>query len=239
MSDTLVTPNSAFAGSATQGAKAERNALSYGFAPSIVTLLSEGSPQADAIRALRTHIMARHLHEGRRALAICAPSVDVGCSFVAANLAVGLSQIGVKTLLIDGDLRRPALDQMIRPPRPSGGLVQALKTPDLAVKASIDADVLPNFSIMYAGQAASNSQELLATERFKVLMNYCLREYDATIVDTPPANASSDARRISGVVGYSLIVAAKDKSFLSDIRTLNTQLRADRAVVVGTVLNGA
>ena len=219
--------------------RGDGEAPAYGFSPSIVTLLSEGSPQADAIRSLRTHIMARHLHLGRRALAICAPSSGVGCSFVAANLAVSLSQIGVKTLLIDGDLRRPAIDQLIRPPRPPGGLVQALKSADVTFKASIDADVLPNLSIMYAGRAASNPQELLATERFQTLMNHCLREFDATIVDTPPANTSSDARRISGVVGYSLVVTAKDKTFIKDVKTLIGQLRADRSVVIGTLMNRA
>ena len=211
----------------------------YGFAPSIVALLSEAGPQAEAIRGLRTHIMARHLNQGRRALAVCAPSVGVGCSFIAANLAVGLSQIGVKTLLIDGDLHRPAIDRMIRPPNAPGGLVKALTSVDLAFQDSINPNVLPNLSIMYAGKAAANPQELLAGERFQTLMNYCLREYEVTIVDTPPANTSSDARRIGSVVGYSLIVAAKNSSFVKDIRTLSGQLKADHAAVIGTVLNRA
>ncbi len=41
-------------------------------------------------------------------------------------------------------------------------------------------------------------------------MDFCLREFDATIVDTPPANQYSDARRVSTVVGYSLIVAHRN-----------------------------
>ena len=239
MSDTLMTLDAATSPSARPADEPASRSRAYGFAPSVVALLSEGGAQAEAIRGLRTHVMARHLNEGRRALAVCAPSAGVGCSFIAANLAVSLSQIGVKTLLIDGDLRHPALDRMIRPPTASGGLVQALKSSELAIKASIDPDVLPNLSIMYAGQATANSQELLATERFRVLMNHCLREYDATIVDTPPANASSDARRISGVTGYSLIVTAKDKTFTKDVKTLCKQLHDDHAVVIGTLLNKA
>ena len=90
---------------------------------------------------------------------------------------------------------------------------------------------------MYAGHPVTNSQELLAGDRFKALMNFCLREYDATIVDTPPANTSTDARRIGGVVGYSLIVTGKDRTFIKDIKTLTSELRADGCVAIGTVLN--
>jgi capsular exopolysaccharide synthesis family protein len=211
----------------------------YGFAPDMVTVLSPIDPRAEAIRALRTHVMAQHINLGRRALAVCAPSANVGCSFVAANLAVSLSQIGVNTLLIDGDLRRPALDLLIRPPQPSRGLAQCLQSPDAPFGADIDDGVLPNLSLMYAGHATANPQELLAGDRFRSLMKFCLREFDATIVDTPPANTSTDARRISGVAGYSLIVTQQNKTFVRDVATLAGQLQADRAVVIGTVMNQA
>ena len=44
--------------------------------------------RAEGMRAIRTHIMAQHVERGRRALAICAPNRGVGCTFIAANLAV-------------------------------------------------------------------------------------------------------------------------------------------------------
>ena len=234
MSETVIGP-------AVERAPAIRETppLSYGFSPAIVTVLSPAGMQADAIRSLRTHLMAQHFNHGRRALAVCGPSANVGCSFIAANLAICLSQIGVKTLLIDGDLRRPTIDRMIQSPHTSGGLLQALKSEESAFGANIQSNILPNFSVMYAGQAVGNPQELLAGGRFRALMNYCLREYEATIIDTPPANTSTDARRISGVVGYGLIVTARDETFLNDVKTLGDQLMADRASVVGTLLNRA
>jgi Mrp family chromosome partitioning ATPase len=92
---------------------------------------------------------------------------------------------------------------------------------------------------MYAGGEAPNPQELLAGHRFKDLMEFCLRDYEATIVDTPAANICSDARRISTVVGYSLLVARVNKSYVADLKTLSSQLQGDHARVVGTVLNEA
>ena len=68
-------------------------------------------------------------------------------------------------------------------------------------------------------------------------MHVCLRQFDVTVIDTPPANSSSDARLIGSVAGYSLIVARRDKSFVSDIKTLSDQLKSDGVRVIGSVLN--
>lgn len=215
------------------------SAEAHTFSQALVTISNPYERPAEAIRALRTHVMAQHVDEGRRALAVCAASEGVGCTFIAANLAVALSQIGVKTLLIDGDLRHPSVHTVIRPPRLLEGLRQCLASPDVHFGDSIDYEVLPNLSVMYSGGPAGNPQELLASDRFKGLMDFCLRDFDLTIVDTPPANSCSDARRVSTVVGYSLIVTRRNKSFIQDIKTLIGQLRADHARVVGTVLNEA
>jgi capsular exopolysaccharide synthesis family protein len=207
------------------------------FSSSLVTLSRPQDAPAEAIRALRTYIMTHHVQGGRRALAVCAASPGVGCTFTAANLAVALSQIGIKTLLIDGNLRAPGVEQLIQPPAPMDGLRQCLASYDANFNDCIDADVLPGLSVMYAGGASANPQELLAGHRFKDLMEFCLRDYEATIVDTPAANSCSDARRVSTVVGYSLLVARINKSYVDDLKTLTSQLQGDHARVVGTVLN--
>jgi protein-tyrosine kinase len=209
------------------------------FSPSLVTLSRPQERPAEAIRALRTYVMTHHVQEGRRALAVCAASPGVGCTFTATNLAVALSQIGVKTLLIDANLRTPGVDALIQPPTPRDGLRQCLGSYDLSFNDGIETDVLSNLSVMYSGDVAPNPQELLANHRFKELMEFCLRDYEATIVDTPPANSCSDARRVSTVVGYSLLVARINKSYVDDLKTLTAQLQGDHARVVGTVLNEA
>jgi protein-tyrosine kinase len=203
---------------------------------SLVTLSQGSSRTAEAIRALRTHVMARHVSEGHRALAICAPSRGSGCTFVATNLAVALSQIGVNTLLVDADLRTPSIASIFGYKSPKSDLRNVLSS-NQNFNDCVEADVLPSLSVLFSAGSAPNAQELLAGARFKSLIDYCLREYDATIVDTPPANAYSDARRVSTVVGYSLIVAQRDKSHINDIKALAEHLRGDHATVIGTVLN--
>ncbi len=195
--------------------------------------------QAEAIRALRTHVLTSHLQRGRRALVVCAPSAEVGCSFVAVNLAVALAQIGLKVLLIDGDLRRPSLRTYFPSPAPAPGLYECLRADGASFTRGIVADHATGLSIMYAGEAGADAPELLSSDRFKTLMDFCLRQFEVTIIDTPPANSCSDARLISSVVGYSLIVTRRNHSFVADVKTLADELRQDNARVIGTVLNEA
>jgi capsular exopolysaccharide synthesis family protein len=199
------------------------------------TLSQPRSPTAEAIRALRTHTMARHLALGRRAIVVCAASADSGCTFVAANLAVALAQGGSNTLLIDADLRNPGVGRIFR--RPSAqGLQQYLEQPGSRPGDLIEPNVLPNLSVLFAGGAAANPEELLAGSRFDELVDFCLREFDATIIDTPPANSSSDIGRICSVATYCAIVARRNKTFVNDVKLLTEQLRADGAQIIGTVL---
>jgi capsular exopolysaccharide synthesis family protein len=200
-----------------------------------VTLDPGPSLAAESMRTLRTHVMARHVQPGHRALAVCAPSQGVGCTFVASNLAVALSQIGVNTLLIDANMRRPMVADVFGITEMKNDLRTALAS-DYNINDCLVRAVLPQLSVLPAGGRASNAHELIASSRFKFLMDFCLREFDATILDTPPANKYSDARRIGSVAGYCLVVAQRNKSLLSDVKALVQDLQGDRANVIGTVL---
>jgi capsular exopolysaccharide synthesis family protein len=210
--------------------------ITYSFSPEIVMISKPNGARAEAVRALRTHIMAQHVEDGRRGLAVCAASGGVGATFTASNLAVALAQIGVKVLLIDGDLRSAEVGGYIRASAPVEGLNQCLQADGADISPYVQSEVLENLSVMFAGGVSPVGQELLASDRFADVMARCLRDYDLTIVDTPAANSCADARRISTVAGYSLIVAKRHQSFVDDIRALAAQLREDRAQIVGTVL---
>jgi capsular exopolysaccharide synthesis family protein len=209
---------------------------SYQLSSDLLSLEDQIGADGESFRQLRTHIMARHVGEGRRALAVCAATPSVGCSFVASNLAVALSQIGVKTLLVDANLREPAIERYFRPSTNRPGLQQCLQSDDTMFSEWIQPEILPNLSILFAGGTPGNPQELLASTRFAELMSFCLRDYDMTLLDTPAASSCSDVHRVSTVAGYSLVVARRDKSLVDDVKTLIGQLESDRARVVGTVM---
>lgn len=208
----------------------------YAFSSEVVMISEPDGARAEAVRTLRTHIMAQHVEGGRRGLAVCSASGGVGATFTAVNLAVALAQIGVKVLLIDGDLRNGKIQDFIRPPQTPKGLRQCLQGEGPDISDYVQSDVIENLSVVFAGGNSGSGQELLANDRFADVMARCLRDYDLTIVDTPPANSCADARRISTVSGYSIIVARRHVSFVDDLKVLAAQLREDRAQIVGTVL---
>ncbi len=212
-------------------------AYRYELSPDLVTLSDTRLAEAEAIRTARTHVMARHMEDGRRGLALCAATSGVGCSFTAANLAVALSQAGIATLLIDGDMRTPQIETFIRPSAPTDGLKQCLAMADRPASDFMHQEVLPNLSVMYSGGVAHDAQELLASDAFKKLIERCLRDFQFTIIDTPAAANVSDALRIASVIGYTLIVAQAHTTRANDVAVLARQLQGDGAEVVGAVLN--
>jgi capsular exopolysaccharide synthesis family protein len=195
------------------------------------------SVEAEAIRALRTRLAAQHLREGRRSLAVCAATAESGCTYVALNLAVAMAQAGVRTALVDTNLRDPMVADLCGLPLGMPGLADYLSGRAGALGEIVDAELMPNLAVIGAGETPDNPQELLSGARFRALVDQLLREYDLTIFDTPPANICSDGQRVATMAGFSLIVGRKHKAYVEDMKTLAKQLRADRSVVVGSILN--
>lgn len=211
----------------------------FAFSTELVALDRSVGFDVEAIRAAGSQLIDQHVAAGRRGLAMCGVSRGVGVTFVAANLALVLAQGGLSTLLIDANLRDPGVDKLITPQTPGAGLQQFLRSASLSRSEVIHAEVLPNLSVMLAGGPALGVSELIGGERMRVLIADCLRDYDLTIIDTPPANRSADARAITAAVGYGLIVARRGLSRVDDVATLARELQEDGAQVIGAVFNGA
>ena len=211
----------------------ERRAVSA----ELIVLSDPAGVKAEAIRLLRTQIIAQHIKPGRRALTMIAPVEGTGCSYLTANLAAALSQIGTKTLLVDANMRSPRMDQIFGLDANAPGLSSYLSLQVARPERVVHANVLPNLSVMTAGPPVARPQELLSSTRFRDGMNMLLREYDIALFDTPPANTSADALTVAAAVGHSVIVARRDTTFVSDIATLAGQLKSARCAVVGSVLS--
>lgn len=203
----------------------------------LVVLSDPVSAKAESIRLLRTQIIAQHIKPGRRAVAFVAPMDAVGCSYLVANVAAALSQIGTKTLLVDGNLRSPRIDQLFGLAANSPGLSSYLTLKVARPERVVHANVLPNLSVITAGPPVATPQELLSSTRFRDGMNTLLREYDIALFDTPAANSCADALTIAGVIGHAVIIARRNRTFVADVATLAQQLAAARSAVIGSVLS--
>lgn len=203
----------------------------------LVVVHDPSSVRSEALRLLRTQIIAQHIRSGRRGLAFVAPVDGVGCSFLASNLAAGLAQVGVKTLLIDANMRNPRISSIFGLDPAAPGLSTFLSLEASRPERVVHANVLPSLSVMTAGPPVSRPQELLSRNRFRDGCNTLLREYDLVIFDTPASNTNADALTIGAAAGYALVVARRDHSYFNDVGTLIDQLAAARCPVIGSVLN--
>lgn len=212
-------------------------AARYRFSRSVSVLSEPGGARAESIGSLRTHLLAQHVRDGRRSLAVCSPTAASGCSYVSVNLAAAMAMAGLKTLLIDANLREPGLEAFITPDQSHHGLSHFLSDESVQPGDIINSDVIANLSVIYAGNTTANAQELLAGAGFKQLFDDCMRDFDLTIIDTPPSSTCADARRVAAVARHALIVVRRNRGFVTDVKTLGEELKADHANVVGTFLN--
>src|SRR5712691_5503979 len=176
----------------------------------LVTLLTPNSFAGEQYRTLRHLVEKMHTDTGVSVVGISSPSIGDGKTTTAINLAGALAQArDTKVLLIDMDLRRPAVSAQLglRGFTPKG--VVAV----LGAGASLDEVVveLPmfNLSIIPSGPRQSAPYELLKSSRLHQMVDEARRRFDYVIIDTPPVIAVPDCRVISsGVDGFLIIVNA-------------------------------
>jgi Mrp family chromosome partitioning ATPase len=154
-------------------------------------------------------------------------------------LAIAIAQVGVSVLLVDGNLHDPELDRLIAVSTPVIGMQQVLRDPALSVSQAIQPNILPGLSVLFAGGACPDASELVGSVRCGAVIQDCLRDFDYTIVDAPAANRTPDARRLSAYVGYGLIVARRNRTYVDDVTTLARELANDQCEVIGTIYNQA
>lgn len=206
--------------------------------PPLVMAYQRSGPGVAAYQRLANEWVIHHQESGRRGVAICGASAGAGVSLTAANLAVALSQSAGPTLLVEANLRQPALRNIIRPRVDLPGLQQLLRS-EADYGEVIHSDILPNFSAIFAGGEAADADELLSGAAFREMLSRCMREYVCVVFDTAPANRYADARTVAVAAGYAAIVGRRSYSYLDDITLLATQLRQAGATVVGSIFNDA
>jgi Mrp family chromosome partitioning ATPase len=182
-------------------------------------------------------LIAQQVDRGRRGVVICAPNRGVGASLLSANLAIAIAQVGVSVLLVDANLHDPTLDQLIAVSPPPIGLQQVLRSPAMPLSDAIQPDILPGLSVLFAGGPCPDASELIGSARCSTLFEGCLRDFEYTIVDSPPANRTPDARRLASYIGYGLIVGRRDRTYVEDVVTLVDELAQDRAEAIGAIFN--
>lgn len=147
---------------------------------------------AEAFRSLRSSLALLGRQENRKTFLFTSAVPSEGKSFTSSNYAIASAQVGLSTLLIDADLRRPRISKIFFGEARRPGLADCLAGQSNLEDAVCSTD-LENLKVLTAGSTAPNPAELLATDDFAALLNEALVRYDRVIIDTAPVHAVSDA----------------------------------------------
>jgi len=205
------------------------------YSQELVAAYAPFTPQVESLRTLRTQLMKKWFGEGNKALAIVSVNPGEGGTNLTANLAILFSQLGVRTLLLDANLREPRQHELFNLTEKRGLSDILAARNDKSLISNIEA--FPNLSILGAGTLAPNPQELLNRATFASFMNQTMESYDVILVDTSPAVDSADAQAIVARCGGALIVSRLDHTKISDLAAVKAQISVTGAEIVGAVIN--
>lgn len=211
-----------------------------------VRLLGEGQAQGDhearvlaeGFRLLLANLAFANLGERPRTLAVCSSAAAEGKSITALSLGRAAAEVGISTLLVDADLRRPSLLEKTKGVPGGGpvGLSNFLVRSTLSLSEATET-LTPNLDLAPAGPIPPNPAALLGSKSLSEFDRRAQRAYEFVIYDTPPLSIAADASLLATSTEGSILVVdvrnAKRKTVLQAV----DQLRRTRANVLGVVLN--
>ncbi|GAJ76434.1 capsular polysaccharide synthesis enzyme CpsD, exopolysaccharide synthesis [Vibrio sp. JCM 18905] len=172
---------------------------------------------SEACRSVRTSLLLRLTNTKQKILPFTSTIPEEGKTSTSINMAVSFSKME-KVLIIDCDLRRPSIAKRFGIAESSPGLTHIL-TMDTPIKDCVTHIEEANLDVLSAGLIPPNPQELLASDRFKKLLEHFQNKYDRIIIDTPPLLSVSDAL-ILGQYANGLITVIRSESTKSSLVNL-------------------
>ena len=154
------------------------------------------SYEAEAFRSLRTALSFLGPEKDRKTVLFTSANPAEGKSYCSLNYAVALAQTGLRTLLIDADLRRPNLSKVVLADTKARGLTDCL-TRRASIVDCCKPTGIENLFILPAGERASKPAELLASCDFAGLLKEAVLHFDRIVLDSAPVNAVSDTQLIA------------------------------------------
>lgn len=190
----------------------------------------------EAYKTLRTNIRFFLTGEGCKKFCITSSNMGEGKSITMLNLAISFAEAGQRVLLIDADLRRPAMARLLIEKATPGlsNVLAGLSSKEEAVRK----EVYPNMDILFSGDIPPNPSELLSSDKMRELIESFSLEYDYILVDTPPVNAVSDTCVVANVLDGVLYLVRQNKTEKEAVVRGVNQLKLVGANLLGFVMNG-
>ncbi|MCV2886679.1 polysaccharide biosynthesis tyrosine autokinase [Aestuariibacter sp. AA17] len=192
---------------------------------------------SEAIRTLRTSVMVRSENEENRIIAVTALSKGDSDAYLSAHLAESFARIE-STLLMDANLREPAIANLYGMPIDTAGIINLLTK---SAKASECMRRIPTMklAVMPSGPLPSDPTVYLSKPRFKGLLQRLGVLFERLVIELPPLSTVSDALVVSRYVDGVIIVCDVEKSDTKDVINGIQRLKDINAPILGVVIHRA
>jgi succinoglycan biosynthesis transport protein ExoP len=201
-----------------------------------VTMEQRHSGTAEAFRALRTSLLLSSPGTPPQVILVTSAMMQEGKTFTALNLAVVLAQTGEPVLLVDSDMRRPAINKYLGIPMNRGlsACLAGTEDPDAVV---LKIEEVPGLNIVTAGHMPPYPSEMLASEAMPRLIRHWREKYRYIVIDTPPVLAVTDAVVCAGIADVVVLIARSEQTGRQSLLRARDLLRKVRANIAGVVVN--
>jgi capsular exopolysaccharide synthesis family protein len=173
--------------------------------------------------------------KNNRDLALCGASPACGTSFLAAKLAIAFSRHGLRTLLVDANLRSAKQHIIFGLPENNG--ISSLLT-ESATDATIwDLEMYPNLSVLTAGTPMQQPELLFISTQFDYFLEEIRQEYDVILYDCPSLKCSGNMYLISIRINGVVLVCRKNITLAHDVREASLRLNYGGSRMVSAIMN--
>jgi succinoglycan biosynthesis transport protein ExoP len=194
------------------------------------------SSAAEGFRTLRAAVSLAKNADKLRNIAVTSTIPSEGKSLVASNYAIVTAQTGLKTLLVDADLRRPSVHKAFQLQSPIG-LSAFLSGRVHSIDEIVHKSDVPNLDVICCGATPSNPSELISSKLMLQFLEEVSQRYDRVILDCPPVSAVADPL-VVGSMCDGLVFVTKFNKIRREHALRSVQRIQDAGIfVVGVVLN--
>lgn len=189
----------------------------------------------EAYRMLRTSVLLSTTGKPPKTILFTSSQPGEGKTTTAINTAISLAQLGASVLLIDADLRRPAIHRVFNIDRLVG--LSTLLARDGDVTTLIQSLPMTNLFVLPSGPVPPNPAELLGSERMRELIRELSKRYDHIVIDSPPLVNVTDPVILSTMVDGVILVVQAGRITREIVRRARHELSSVGARIFGVVLN--
>jgi capsular exopolysaccharide synthesis family protein len=218
----------------------------FGFIPSMdssvaggergkIVMIDPASGAAESYRKIRAKLYVYKKESHAKVLSITSTTAGEGKTTLASNLAIAFAQAGAKVLLVDADMRHPALQKTFGIDK-EPGLAEFLDG-KYSWQDAVRESAVEGLSLLPCGSGGNRSAELLESPRLRDFLEAARDKYDVVILDTPPVLGVADSTVLSNLSDATLFVIQASRNPKWLVKRARMELEAAGARIAGAILN--